>query len=556
MHPNYYMSPLFAAIILSVAGSVEAAKPMVLQDTDFQSVQKNFRLSLPFMTKDHLLSPAESLNNLEFIKKNVDKNQVTHIRMQQMYAGVQVYNGYAILHTKNPESLQTDSSVFMNGTLYEGLKEELGVPAKDLINRGQLAVEAFKKRHTGGVMEKPEVTPVIYIDDQDKAHWAYKIVARINHDVGRPQLINAIVDANTFEPFQTWDEIQTIKEAVKGHGFGGNPVIGHLEYGKGALPLLDMTLDTDTNTCYLENSAVKVVDMEHAMDWFDPVKKRNPMQFTCHAITDNGQTSYTTGYRADGYDKINGAYNPANDAMYTGTVIKALYKDWYDMEALVQPDGKPLQLVMRVHFDSNYENAFWDPEQKYMTFGDGQFYFYPLVSLGIAAHEVSHGFTSQHANLRYAEQSGGLNESFSDMAAQAAEFYSTGKSSWLIGAEIVKPGSGMKTLRYMDKPSKDGRSIDTADQYYKGLNVHYSSGVFNRLFYLLANTAGWNTRLAFDVMVKANVDYWTPLATFKEAGCGVLYATKDLNYSLDAVKVALDKVRVDHSRCKRMDNVG
>ena len=42
-----------------------------------------------------------------------------------------------------------------------------------------------------------------------------------------------------------------------------------------------------------------------------------------------------------------------------------------------------------------------------------------------------------------------MNESFSDMAAQAAEFYSYGKSSWLIGAEIMKAPD--ETLRYMEK---------------------------------------------------------------------------------------------------------
>ncbi|WP_249313212.1 hypothetical protein, partial [Pseudoalteromonas ruthenica] len=31
------------------------------------------------------------------------------------------------------------------------------------------------------------------------------------------------------------------------------------------------------------------------------------------------------------------------------------------------------------------------------TFGDGQNTFYPLVSLDVSAHEVSHGFTEQKA---------------------------------------------------------------------------------------------------------------------------------------------------------------
>ncbi|WP_336118282.1 M4 family metallopeptidase, partial [Klebsiella pneumoniae] len=73
-------------------------------------------------------------------------------------------------------------------------------------------------------------------------------------------------------------------------------------------------------------------------------------------------------------------------------------------------------------------------------------------------------------------QSGGMNEAFSDMAGEAAEFYMRGKNDFLIGYDIKK-GSG--ALRYMDQPSRDGRSIDNASQYYNGIDVHHSSGVYN-----------------------------------------------------------------------------
>jgi pseudolysin len=206
-----------------------------------------------------------------------------------------------------------------------------------------------------------------------------------------------------------------------------------------------------------------------------------------------------------------------------------------------------MQLVMRVHYGDGYENAYWDGKQ--MTFGDGENMMYPLVSLGVGAHEISHGFTEQHSGLEYYGQSGGMNEAFSDMAAQAAEYYSAGKSSWQIGPEIMKEDSGYDALRYMDKPSRDGSSIDSADEYYGGLDVHYSSGVYNHLFYSLATQEGWNVRKAFDVMVKANMDYWTPYTDFEEGGCGVLSAAKDLDFSLDAVKTSLKAVNINYQSC-------
>jgi len=54
-----------------------------------------------------------------------------------------------------------------------------------------------------------------------------------------------------------------------------------------------------------------------------------------------------------------------------------------------------------------------------------------------------------------------------------------------------------EALRYMDQPSRDGRSIDTVDQYVKGMDVHYSSGVYNRLYYLMSNQSGWDPHKAF-----------------------------------------------------------
>ena len=118
------------------------------------------------------------------------------------------------------------------------------------------------------------------------------------------------------------------------------------------------------------------------------------------------------------------------------------------------------QLTMRVHYSNNYENAFWDGAS--MTFGDGATTFYPLVSLDVSAHEVSHGFTEQNSNLTYSGQSGGINEAYSDMAGEAAEFYMRGSNDFKVGAEIFK---GTGALRYMYNPPLDGRSIDNAANY-------------------------------------------------------------------------------------------
>jgi hypothetical protein len=108
---------------------------------------------------------------------------------------------------------------------------------------------------------------------------------------------------------------------------------------------------------------------------------------------------------------------------------------------------------------------------------------------------MTHGVTSNTANLNYSGESGGLNEATSDIFGTGVEFYaanSTDVGDYLIGEKIDINGDGTP-LRYMDKPSKDGGS---ADSWYSGvgnLDVHYSSGPANHMFYLLSEGSGSKT---------------------------------------------------------------
>lgn len=538
MRPNFYLSPVVLA--LGISNAANAAQPVALDSVKFNLLKQQFHLHLPGTALRGPI-PADAL---KFVSQHLDQNKVSHVRLQQMYAGFPVFGGYAIVHSPHSaqQLLSADQAAKMNGTVFQGLAADLGQPADDFVAQGQKALAHFAAQYRGQDTLDAKVEPMVYLDENNQAHWAYQVSLQVRYRDKIPAQPSAIVDAKTFKPFVAWNDMKTERQQVKGQGFGGNQKMGEYVFGKD-LPLLEMTRDDLTGSCFMETKAVKVVDMQHTYS-----SKSAPMEFKC-PIPDTTQTElvFWTGYQADGYDKDNGAASPTNDALYAGYVIKHMYKDWYKVEALTTSTGEPMQLVMRVHYGRGYENAYWDGKQ--MTFGDGDTMMYPLVSLGVGAHEISHGFTEQHSGLRYFGQSGGMNEAFSDMAAQAAEYYSTSVASWMIGSEIMKEDSGWEALRFMDTPSRDGRSIDKADQYYGGLDVHYSSGVFNRLYYLMATSPDWTARKAFDVMVKANMDYWTPYSNFKDGGCGVLKATRDLGYSISDVKAALDKVAVDYKAC-------
>lgn len=325
----------------------------------------------------------------------------------------------------------------------------------------------------------------------------------------KPSRPMAFVDAMNGQVIRQWDSLMT-KDA---RGPGGNEKTGRYDYGTDFAPL------QVTEDCHFVTDNVDTVNLNHATSGGDI--------FQIDPCGDNPENTFK---------EINGAYSPINDAHFFGNVVFDLYKDWYNSAPLT------FKLTLRVHYSNGYENAFWDGQQ--MTFGDGQNFFYPLVSLDVVSHEVSHGFTEQNSGLIYANQSGGINEAFSDIAGEAAEFYNAGHNDWLVGETIFKGDDGL-ALRYFEDPTRDGRSIGHASDYVDGMDVHYSSGVYNRAFFLVAHSNGWDTRSAFDAFVLANQIYWEADATYETAACGVKRAAEDLGYNADDVINAFDTVGVD-----------
>ena len=460
------------------------------------------------------------------IEKHSDQQGIEHRRLQQYYSGFPVWNGYVVEHTSS-------ATRTVNGVVYRDIDKDIGQPPQDYMSQGRIVLHELKTHYSGTISDEI-IKPMVYIDELEQAHWVYFINFRVENQDSEPQQPAFIIDAITHESLLTWNEIKTMNYA-KGQGYGGNVGADKIQYGGGNKPFLEILRGTTEEICAMQNQYVSVYDMNGQS--YGPGKLAT---FDCPLSND----AYWTGLSQDGYDKANGAYSVWNDALYIGTVVFNMYQDWYQLPALGTVN-KPKTLMMRVHFGKNYENAFWDGKQ--MSFGDGGEYFYPLVGLTVGAHEISHGFTEQYSDLVYVNQSGGMNEAFSDMAAQAVQFYSEGKVSWSIGAEVMKDRKS--ALRYLDKPSQDGKSIQNAKKYYKGLDVHYSSGVYNHFFYLLANKPGWNVRQAFGVMVKANMDYWVPTSNFVDGACGVLWAAADLGLDLDAIQEAFDAVSIETKKC-------
>lgn len=160
----------------------------------------------------------------------------------------------------------------------------------------------------------------------------------------------------------------------------------------------------------------------------------------------------------------------------------------------IADDGKAA--YSRVHSGMQpfglFYNASWNDDCFCMTYSWLKDANNPsLTSVDVAGHEMTHGVTSRTAGLIYSGESGGINESMSDMMGNMVEWYANNPVD-VPDAYIGEQMNPTNPLRNMATPSSDGSSADCYYPAVGSLDVHYSSGVGNHFFYMLV--AGTNPK--------------------------------------------------------------
>lgn len=232
-------------------------------------------------------------------------------------------------------------------------------------------------------------------------------------------------------------------------------------------------------------------------------------------------------------------------------------------------DGRGMRVDASVHYGFRFANAMWTGEQLIVGDGDGRHVTNLARSLGIIAHEFSHGVTQhivrgglgvvkvpgQAPTLK--GEAGALNESFCDVFASMIKQWHAGQDAreadWLLGEDILAPHAG-KAIRSLKDPGNTRVTWDGDDQirdfqrYRPTDEAHKASGIPNHAFYLAAVSLGgksWEMLAA--VWLKA-FDRLRARATFLDAA----HATMDVATALhgkraashEAVKAAWKKVKV------------
>ncbi|WP_406344658.1 M4 family metallopeptidase [Streptomyces sp. NBC_00648] len=392
----------------------------------------------------------------------VDPDGSRHVRYDRTYRGLPVLGGDFVVHLSPTGAYRGADRAVANDLAVPTVTPALSAP-----RAAGLASAELRAAHQGlkGLTAKPELV-VDALHGTPKLAWRTQTAAR--DSLGNPVARVVLTDARTGARIDAWDSIETA--AGDGKSLYGGTVPLETTLSGSSYQLKDPTRG-NTYTGDAQNKTDLCI--------FGICFVRAPA-----VVFTDADNHWGTGANTD-------RSTAAVDAQYGTNTTWDYYKNVHGRNGIAG-DGKGS--YNRVHYGSNYNNAFWDDSCFCMTYGDGDgTTFGPLVALDVAGHEMSHGVTSKTAALTYSGESGGLNEATSDIMGTMVEWYAANagdQGDYLIGEKIVKPGFGKPALRFMDKPSTDTKS---ADCWYSGvgnLDVHYSSGVANHFAYLLSEGSG------------------------------------------------------------------
>ncbi|MEU9126837.1 M4 family metallopeptidase [Kitasatospora sp. NPDC048540] len=240
---------------------------------------------------------------------------------------------------------------------------------------------------------------------------------------------------------------------------------------------------------------------------------------------DETQSSYNIKLlRGEGDPAVAG--QNADQAYDSLGAVREYYKQQLGRNSI---DNAGLNLVANVNFGENFDNAFWDPDAQVMVFGNGDNQIFKDLTgdLDVAAHELTHGVTQYTAGLNYTnDQTGALNESFSDMLGSAIDAFvhhrDADTHNWLIGDEIMADDLAGEALRSMSEPGSAfdnqimGRDPQPRDMsgYFEPADPHLMSGITNRWFYLICKEIGIEAGTL--IMYQTLQNLW-PTAVFTDA---------------------------------------
>ncbi|MGY0231707.1 M4 family metallopeptidase [Longispora urticae] len=437
---------LVAGLLAAVSTSAQAAPPS-LQDQAVASAESSIR--------SHPAAINAAPGDAYTVARTVtEPGGASHVRYNRTHNGLPVLGGDFVVHNAPGGGL---------ASVTNGLTAPLAVPAKATVpaDRAASAARSHFKGDISGVR-----TPRLVVDaTSGTGRLAWETVVTGTH-AQTPSVLHVLTDARTGAVTGSFDEVKTLGPGVVGTGTGD--VAPALNVAGTGNSIYSGTVTVDTTPSY------SLVDPSHGNGT------------TCDMNQGSGAcTTFTDADNVWGDGTQSNRQSAGVDAHYGAALTYDYFKNVHGRNGIF---GNGAGVPSRVHFGSNYINAFWNGST--MTYGDGQSNQRPLVAIDVAGHEMGHGITENiiPGGLTYSGESGGLNESASDIWGSMVEYYAGNASDpgdYLIGEKINIFGNG-NPLRWMYDPKLDGSSKNCWYDGIGNIDVHYSSGVGNLAYYFLA----------------------------------------------------------------------
>lgn len=283
----------------------------------------------------------------------------------------------------------------------------------------------------------------------------YAMVPRSRQDV--------LVDARTGEVLAAFERMHNIDESGTAQTAysGQRPIVTYRHSASGAYQLKDLSRGGGIITYDCQNTA----DYDAAQVPTSPVNNWDLGSLYYNSILD---AHWGTEHTYDYY------HNELDWDSYDNNNSPMLSYAHFNLIAYGYPSNN---------------NAFWDGER--MTYGDGDgTTMNPLTAIDVAGHEITHGVTENSAGLVYQDESGALNESFSDIMGSCIEHHAKPEDfSWELGSDMSTDGSGFRNLA--DPNANNDPDTYLGQFWYSGTldqgGVHTNSGVQNFWFHLLSD---------------------------------------------------------------------
>jgi pseudolysin len=513
-------------------------------------------------------SGTENTSSLPKLMSN-KASRVQHERFIQTYHGLRIIGSELVRHTKANKHTVT-------GRVYNGIEQDLPslVPALSSLEALSIA-RAHSSYQVSAQEDQAELA--IYIEpNMQQAHLIYEVVHR---GVEAKQWVeyHTFIDAKTGQVLKAWDNVPHYSKRLEGQGgsswrahqgtslqrpntyqFVTNPSKPY-EFGP-------LEIEQVAETCYLETRSTQgraqgvttyPMDNQPLDDLFAQLEKVNmylPLSYENFAVLRELPTAHVDcrglffeHFIITAFSKRVELHSQEGDAHYFATQTQHMFEDWYGL----YPFASRVFLVPNIAVANAFAIPSEDktiPDQVFIGNGIDSYEGQPMAfgagmaTSDIISHELGHLVTGRYSNLTYDDQSGGLNESFSDMTAMAFQDYLYQAYPWASYSYFIGSQNWLYPpyyLRSMERPEDDGWSISQASDYNQEIDVHGSSGVFNKVFYNLAERHQFGVKKAYQVMLTANMHYWTADSTFVQAACGMLSAAEELGYTSNGEKNAV-----------------